>query len=194
MSSIDSGQISFRSVSAHDYELLENWMRRPHWQEWWGEAETELGYIRDMVEGRDTTRPYLFALDGEPVGYIQAWMIGDHLTEPWLSETPWLRDVPSDSIGIDLAIGDVENLSRGLGTAALKAFAKMLIEEGHRHIMIDPDAANLRAIRAYQKAGFEQLLIAPDPEHEGQSTMIMQLSIDGNQAQSGNQTGIQHDR
>jgi RimJ/RimL family protein N-acetyltransferase len=171
--------------------LLENWMQRPHWREWWGEVETELGYIRDMVEGRDTTRPYLFELDGEPAGYIQAWIIADHLREPWLGKTPWLRDVPADSIGVDLAIGNIENLSRGLGTAALKAFAEMLMGEGHCHILIDPDAANLRAIRAYQKAGFEELLIAPDPERNGQSIMIMQLAVDGNQAQSSNQAGIQ---
>lgn len=178
-------------MGVHDYELLENWMRRPHWQEWWGEAETELGYIRDMVEGRDTTRPYIFELDGEPAGYIQAWIIADHLKEPWLSKAPWVCDVPADSVGVDLAIGDAENLSRGLGTAALKAFAQMLIGEGHRNILIDPDAANLRAIRAYQKVGFELLLKAPDLERDGRSIMIMRLSIDGNQAQSGNQTGIQ---
>ncbi len=166
-------------------------MQLPHWQEWWGEPETELGYIRDMVEGQDTTRPYLFELDGKPVGYIQAWIIADHLSEPWLGKAPWLTDVPADSIGIDLAIGDVENLSRGLGTAALTAFAGMLIEEGHRHILIDPDAANLRAIRAYQKAGFKELLIAPDPDCDGQSVMIMELQIDGNRNQPGNQAGVQ---
>jgi hypothetical protein len=77
LSSIDPDRISFRSVTADDYGLLENWMQRPHWREWWGEVETELGYIRDMVEGRDTTRPYLFELDGEPAGYIQAWIIAD---------------------------------------------------------------------------------------------------------------------
>jgi RimJ/RimL family protein N-acetyltransferase len=31
----------------------------------------------------------------------------------------------------------------------------MLMPEGHCHILIDPDSANLRAIRAYQKAGFK---------------------------------------
>lgn len=191
MSSIDPNRISFRSVIADDYGLLENWMQLPHWQEWWGEPETELGYIRDMVEGRDTTRPYLFELDGKPVGYIQAWIIADHLSEPWLGKAPWLTDVPADSTGIDLAIGDVENLSRGLGTAALTAFAGMLIGEGHRHILIDPDAANLRAIRAYQKAGFKELLIAPDPDCDGQSVMIMELQIDGNRTQPGNQAGVQ---
>jgi hypothetical protein len=86
-------------------------MQRPHWREWWGEVETELGYIRDMVEGRDTTRPYLFELDGEPAGYIQAWIIADHLREPWLGKTPWLRDVPADSIGVELDLHDRERFT-----------------------------------------------------------------------------------
>jgi hypothetical protein len=44
-----------------------------------------------------------------------------------------------------------------------------------------------------KKPAFEELLIAPDPEHAGQSIMIMQLQIDGNQGstmQSGGCSGM----
>jgi RimJ/RimL family protein N-acetyltransferase len=176
LSWIDPGRIGFRPVTAQDYELLENWMQRPHCQEWWGEVDTELGHIREMVEGRDSTRPFLFRLDGEPAGYIQVWIIADHLTEPWLSKAPWLRDVPADSVGVDLSIGTESNLGKGLGTAVLKAFLERLAAEGRHSIIIDPDAANARAIRAYEKAGFKPLLVAPGPEgEEEKATLIMQL-------------------
>lgn len=155
-------------------------MRRPHWRQWWGEVETELGYIRDMVEGRDSTRPFLFLRDREPIGYIQAWRIRDHLVEPWISKAPWMLKVPAGSIGVDLSVGLEDNLGRGLGSAALKAFVKMLIAEGCRDIIIDPDAANARAIRAYEKAGFEALFEAPDPETPDQVTLIMRLFTDQN--------------
>lgn len=164
----------FQPVTAEDYALLEDWMGRPHWQEWWGDVETELGYVRDMVEGRDRTRPFLFLLDGRSAGYIQYWRVSDNLAEPWISKAPWLIDVPADAIGVDLSIGVEADLGKGLGTAVLKAFLHKLADEGHRNIIIDPDAANTRAIRAYEKAGFVPLLAASDPE-SGRQTLIMHL-------------------
>lgn len=129
-----------------------------------------------MVEGRDTTRPFVFELDGRPVGYIQNWYIADNLCEPWLSEAPWLRDVPPDSVGVDMSIGDAEDLCKGLGSAALKAFVQQLTAEGHDCIIIDPDTANARAIRAYEKAGFRPLLVSPEPDGDGaQATLVMRF-------------------
>lgn len=177
MSSIDPSRIGFRPVQSEDLPLLERWLKTPHWQEWWGEAwESELAHIHDMVEGRDSTRPFLILLDGRPAGYIQYWYIKDALCEPWLTEAPWLRQVPAESVGVDLSIGDAANLSKGIGSAALKAFVDRLRSEGHACILIDPDAANGRAVRAYEKAGFRPLLLSPEPGGDGaQATLIMKL-------------------
>jgi len=153
-------------------------MRAPHWQDWWEEPETELGHIRAMIEGRDSTRPFLFLLDGRPVGYIQYWYVTDALCEPWLTEAPWLRDVPAHGVGVDLSIGDAADLSQGIGSAALKAFVERLIAEGQRSIIIDPDAANARAIRAYEKAGFQPFLVSPEPGNDTQATFIMTYAPD----------------
>ena len=149
--------IAFRPVTASDYAMLAAWMARPHWRQWWGDPATEMGYVRDMVEGNDTTRPFLFLLDGEPAGYIQAWFVGDHQNETWLKDNPWLADLPPDTVGVDLSIAAPEDLSRGIGSAVLKRFAERLQKEGCRSIIIDPDIANRRAIRAYEKAGFRPL-------------------------------------
>ena len=61
----------FHPMSAADLPLMRRWLEMPHVREWWGEPETELDYIHDMIEGRDTTRPFIFSVDGEPMGYIQ---------------------------------------------------------------------------------------------------------------------------
>ena len=100
---------------------MRRWLEMPHIREWWGEPETELGYIRDMIEGRDTTRPFIFSVDGEPVGYIQYWFIGDHQNATWIADHPWLAELPSDAVGVDLSIGDPDKLSQGIGSAALRA-------------------------------------------------------------------------
>lgn len=175
----DLASIGFIPVEPAHYPLLCAWLEAPHMREWWGDPEEELGFIRDMVEGRDTTRPFLIALDGAPVGYIQYWFIGHHQNEQWVKDHPWLMELPSDTVGIDLSIGDAAMLSQGIGSAALAAFAAMLRKLGHETIIIDPDPANVRAVRAYRKAGF-----LPVPELEGRTgedVLIMQHHLKANQ-------------
>ena len=137
--------------------MLRAWLEQPHCQEWWGDPDTETGYVRDMIEGRDTTRPFIFAVDGQPMGYIQCWSIADAQVEPWLTKAPWLRLLSDDAVGVDLSIGDGSRLSQGIGHRTLAAFVARLRDEGHRTIIIDPDPANLRAVRAYEKAGFRPI-------------------------------------
>ncbi|UVC08518.1 acetyltransferase [Rhizobium sp. TH2] len=168
----DSTRIGFVPVAPEHYPLLGEWLAAPHMREWWGDPEEELGYIRDMVEGRDTTRPFLIVLDGEPIGYIQYWFLGHHQNEQWTKDHPWLLELPSETVGVDLSIGDPAKLSQGIGSTALTAFVAMLRELGHQTIIIDPDPANVRAVRAYGKAGF-----TPVPELEGRTgddVLIMQ--------------------
>lgn len=158
--------ITFTPVTAADLPLIEGWMAQPHWREWWSDdLAVELGYIRDMIAGRDGTRPFLFHSDGRLAGYIQVWKIADARVEPWVTDASWVLELPDDTVGIDLSIGPAELLSQGLGSAAAAAMVALLRAEGHQTIIIDPDPKNLRAIRAYHKAGFR-----PIPEFEGRTS------------------------
>ncbi len=163
--------ISFVPVDASHYAMLERWLKLPHMREWWGDPATELGYIRDMVEGRDSTKPFLILVDGEAKGYIQYWFIGPHQTEEWAQDNPWLMELPADAIGVDLSIGDPDLLSKGVGSQALQAFVSMLREQGHENIIIDPDPENHRAVSAYRKAGFRPV---PNLEGRTEGVLIMQ--------------------
>ena len=165
-------EIGFIPVSPDHYPLLRRWLNEPHVRQWWGDPDEELGFIRDMVEGRDTTRPFLIAVDGEPVGYIQCWFVGHHQNEPWIEENPWLMELPSETVGVDLSIGEADRLSKGIGSAALASFVGWLRGEGFDSIIIDPDPGNRRAVRAYEKAGFR-----PITHLEGRTgdTLIMQF-------------------
>ena len=169
-----SASYQFHAMSADDLPTLRAWLGEPHVADWWGEPETELGYVRDMIEGRDTTRPFIFSADGEAMGYIQYWFLGDHQNASWIAEHPWLAELPSDAVGVDLSIGDASRLSQGIGSAALRAFAERLVEQGHRIIIIDPDPDNRRAVRAYEKAGFRAI-----PHLMGRTgdTLIMQYEL-----------------
>ena len=126
----------FRPMTAADLPLMRRWLETPHMREWWGEPETELGYIRDMIEGRDTTRPFIFSADGEPVGYIQYWFIGHHQNATWIADHPWLAELPADAVGVDLSIGDPDKLDAGnrlRGVARVCGTAHSARTPDHRH-------------------------------------------------------------
>jgi aminoglycoside 6'-N-acetyltransferase len=152
-----SASYEFRAMTADDLPLMRRWLESPHFREWWGEPETELGHILDMIEGRDTTRPFIFSADGEPAGYIQYWFIGHYQNAAWIADHPWLAELPADAVGVDLSVGEPARLAKGIGSGALRAFANRLVRQGHRTIIIDPDPANARAVRAYEKAGFRAI-------------------------------------
>ncbi|WP_299809048.1 GNAT family N-acetyltransferase [uncultured Roseibium sp.] len=149
--------VTFRPVLSEDLPLLADWMARPHWREWWGDPQEELDKIRKKVEGRDTTRPFIFQIDGRDAGYIQVWFVKDQQDPEVAAVYPWISLLPMEAVGVDLSMADGSMLSRGYGTRVLQAFVEKLRREGHRRIIIDPDPANLRAVKAYRKAGFREM-------------------------------------
>jgi aminoglycoside 6'-N-acetyltransferase len=58
---------------------------------------------------------------------------------------------------IDLFLG-ARFWGQGIGPEAINALVEFLVNErGHHRIVIDPAAANARAIRAYEKCGFRKV-------------------------------------
>lgn len=149
--------ISFRPVLEADLPMLAEWMARPHWREWWGDPETEVGSIREMVEGRDTTRPFIFQVDGVDKGYVQVWYVEGQQGSEFAEDYPWLELLPAEAVGVDLSLAQGEDLSKGIGTEVLRAFVRKLRQEGHERIVIDPHPDNGRAVRSYRKAGFREI-------------------------------------
>ena len=59
--------------------------------------------------------------------------------------------------GMDLFLA-TESQNQGLGREALRLLARHLFEEGgHHRLVIDPAAANTRAIRVYEAVGFKRV-------------------------------------
>jgi aminoglycoside 6'-N-acetyltransferase len=176
VSAPSSDTVAFRPVAPEDLPMLGAWMSRPHWQEWWGEPETELGYVRDMIEGRDATcRPFIVLRAGEPAGYIQVWQVAPHQTPEWMQDHPWLMELPADAVGVDVSLADGASLSQGIGSAVLRSFAEGLTAQGHKTIIIDPDPGNARAVAAYRKAGFRPM---PGVTSGADKALIMQFHPD----------------
>jgi aminoglycoside 6'-N-acetyltransferase len=139
----------FRPVTPGDLPTIAAWLAEPHVAEWWDDPETEIAEIAKHIESI-SVEPLIVELDGEPIGYLQSY-------DPHLEDGHPYVDQPFGTLGIDLSIGRPELVGLGHGSAIVRQFVEQLFEEGAPRVIIDPDPANVRAIRAYEKAGFRAI-------------------------------------
>jgi len=139
----------FRAVEEADLDLLAQWIKKPHWAEWWGDPVREIAEIREHMDSV-SVEPLIVELDGQPIAYLQSY-------DPHLEDGHPYADQPFGTLGVDLSIGPAELLNAGHGSAILAQFVEELFEEGATRVIIDPDPSNARAIAAYRKAGFQPL-------------------------------------
>lgn len=166
-------EIAFRPLARDDLPLLARWLETDHVRPWWGDPVEEVGKVRDMIEGRDSTRPHVVTVDGRPAGYIQVWYLDDWQDEETLAGDPWVAELPAGTVGVDICIGEARLTGCGLGSRAVRLFTESLLREGHRTIIIDPDPDNRRAVAAYTRAGFR-----PIPALLGRSEGVLIMRFD----------------
>jgi aminoglycoside 6'-N-acetyltransferase len=137
---------SFRPATRDDLPMLRSWLATPDVVRWWGDPAEQYAILEE-----DLRNPLMVmrivAFDGRPFAYVQ-----DYGVHTW--PQPHFAHLPAGARGIDAFIGVPEMIGQGHGSAFLRERAMQLIAEGASVVAIDPDAANLRARRAYAKAGF----------------------------------------
>jgi aminoglycoside 6'-N-acetyltransferase len=136
----------FRPVTEADLPMIAGWLAEPHVAEWWDDPETEIASIKGHIDSI-SVEPLVIELDGKPIGYLQSY-------DPHLEDDHPYQDQPFGTLGIDISIGDPTLVGIGHGSAIIRQFVDTLFAEGTPRVVIDPDPANIRAIRAYEKAGF----------------------------------------
>ena len=127
-----------RPATEGDLDLLAGWFGDPEFVVWWRGVPLSRETVSEKYIGRraPAVESYVVELEGEPIGYIQAW-----------------TDDGGTSGGVDLVLVPAAQ-NRGLGPDAGRALAEHLVERGWEPVTVDPALANLRAIRAWEKAGF----------------------------------------
>ena len=145
--------IAFRPLTHHDLPMLHEWLSRPHVAEWWGEPGSLSDVEREygpLLHGQGTTHPYVALADHLPIGYIQSYVAMG-------SGDGWWPEVRDPGVrGIDQFLADDAQLGRGLGTLMVRAFVTRLFSNpGVTLVQVDPSPDNARAIRSYEKAGFQ---------------------------------------
>jgi aminoglycoside 6'-N-acetyltransferase len=162
-----SGIYAFRPVTTADLALLRGWLASPHVQAWWGDPEGGIAEITELLDGL-LVKPYIVSLLDRPIGYIQSYDPHEEYDHPY-------QDQPAGTFGIDQFIGVPEMTGLGHGPAIIKAFCRMLFEQGASRVVVDPDPDNHHAIRAYAKAGFRKADIR---NTEYGTVLLMQLDAE----------------
>lgn len=146
----------FATMTAADLPLVRGWLAMPHVSEWWGEPETQFALVRGDLD-EPAMDQFIVSYDEKPFAYLQSY-------NPQAWPEGGLGAHPAGTRGIDQLIGEAEMISRGHGSAFIRSFVDGLLKQGTPRVVTDPDPENMRAIRAYEKAGFrrERKVSTPD--------------------------------
>jgi aminoglycoside 6'-N-acetyltransferase len=142
-----------------DLVLLVRWRRAPHVRPWWDPDLPPLDlegaraeYLPDM-DPASTTTLCIVERDGEPIGFLQFYRWADEADDAAEVGIPF----DEDTWGLDVMIGEEGLVDRGLGSRAVALLCDHLFSErGASAVALTTSVDNARAIRAYEKAGFER--------------------------------------
>jgi aminoglycoside 6'-N-acetyltransferase len=159
--------LTFRPLTAADFELLTVWRNAPHVAAWWDgpqDLERITAQYAPRLTGDDPVRMYIAEWEGRPLGRIQY--------EPTHG---WLPEFGHDVANIDFLIGNEADIGRGLGPRMIAGFLREVVLKDRRftRVVSDPAKANRRSVRALEKAGFHAV---GERQAEGQTCLIMEWS------------------
>ena len=141
-----------------DIPLWKTWSDVPHVKEvWFIEGYETTDYIHQKIEGNGYDHPFIIYVDNKPIGYIQCCDLYAYRT---LCPKPkgLFTQEELGTFCIDLFIAESDYLNKGYGAEIIRLFTQKVIRDfGAKRILIDPAASNQRAIRCYEKAGFQFL-------------------------------------
>jgi 8-oxo-dGTP pyrophosphatase MutT (NUDIX family)/RimJ/RimL family protein N-acetyltransferase len=161
-------EIGFRPLAAADLSALIGWQQAPHAARWLPErldlaaAERKYG---PRIAGESPTRVHVAVVDGEDVGFLQHYRVGDYPDYATATGLP-------AAVGIDYVIGVPALTGRGLGPQLIWSYLRDVALPAHptaRQALASPDVANIRSIRALEKAGFapsDQIAVPGEPGPE----------------------------
>ena len=144
---------AFRTMTAADLPVIRDWLAEPHVSTWWGDPDEQFALISADLDHAAIDQ-FIVTADARSFAYLQCY-------DPSVWPEGGLGAQRAGTRGIDQFIGDPELMGQGHGSAFIRAFVDGLLNRGAPRVVTDPDPNNTRAIRAYEKAGFQrQRLVA----------------------------------
>jgi aminoglycoside 6'-N-acetyltransferase len=138
----------FQPMTADDLPRVRRWLETAHVSEWWGDAPEQLTLVTEDLD-EPAMDQYIVVKDNRAFAYLQCY-----LHASWADNGLGVH--PTGTRGIDQFIGEADMVGCGHGSAFIRVFTDNLLATGTPRVITDPDPANARAIRAYEKAGFHK--------------------------------------
>jgi aminoglycoside 6'-N-acetyltransferase len=135
--------------------MIRRWLETPEVTRWWGQPDEQYVLVSGDLDHPDMDQ-FIVAAGDRPFGYIQCYALST-----W---NQGFGPQPEATRGIDQFIGEPEMIGRGHGSAFIRQFSDSLLTSGIPRIVTDPDPENVRAVRAYAKAGFERDRLVETPD------------------------------
>ena len=145
----------FRPMTTADLPIIRHWLALPHVREWWGDPAEQYALVSGDLD-EPAMDQFIVSIGGSDFGYLQCYDL-----------TAWnsgFGEQPNGTRGIDLFIGEPGMIERGHGSGLIRSFVDDRLAEGLPRMVTDPDPENPRAIRAYEKAGFEKVRLVDTPD------------------------------
>lgn len=164
----ENGDLRIRGLKVQDAELLAKWLSDPEVLRYYEGRDNpfDVSKVKSAFFDRETgTKRCIIECLGQPIGYIQYYVVDDIYRAKYGYE-----HVAGNLYGMDQFIGETDFWNRGIGTDLIRSMVAYLMEsENAETIVMDPQAWNERAIRCYEKCGFQKIRLLPKHEyHEGE--------------------------
>jgi aminoglycoside 6'-N-acetyltransferase len=149
-------QYQFRPMSAADLSMVRRWLETPHVAQWWHDPDEQFALVSEDLD-HPAMDQFVVTADDRPFAYLQCY-------DPTAWPDNGLGTHPLGARGIDQFIGELDMVDRGHGSALIRSFADGLLKTGTPRVVTDPDPENVRAVRAYEKAGFQKARLVNTPD------------------------------
>jgi len=171
-----SPRITFTPLARDHFPLLARWLAVPAVRAWWLSPEPTVAAVEadygEVVDGTDPMKAFVVEVDGEPAGLVQSFR---HAEEAEYDAEVGIPGVA----GIDYLIGETAHRGRGVGTAAVRAFAVQVLGfyPDVSGVVAVPLRANRASCRVLEKAGFRHVedldLDTGDPSDVGVNSVYL---------------------
>ncbi|MGL9779560.1 acetyltransferase [Wolbachia pipientis] len=158
--------ITFKALKEEHFLLLLKWLETPHVKKWW---DADINWTPELIEKKYSNiskrlklktqiiekpmHAFIINCDGVDIGYIQYYNKHDFLPEQGYDTS----ELPESCAAIDWYIGELDYVGKGIGPQALNIFLNEFVFKVSENAFVDPDTANVRAIRVYEKVGFKKI-------------------------------------
>ncbi|MFT9596400.1 GNAT family N-acetyltransferase [Mesobacillus sp.] len=160
------GSLKVRRLAEKDKHLLAKWLSTPEVLEFYEGRDNSFDVKKVewvFYSSDDDEVKCIIEYEGNSIGYIQYYELDEATKIEYGYESGKI-------FGIDQFIGEVDYWNRGIGTLLVTSMTEFLFEKLEADkVVMDPQVRNERAIKCYEKCGFNKVKLLPKHElHEGE--------------------------